>query len=90
MIALIESNMMSPIFKNLACLLASFSLLVGAGCLRQRWQPADESFRDLPAIPKQNFGRPKEQHAQAGLDNRARQIESSLGIDGDPPRLFER
>ena len=58
-----------------------FGLFAAGGCLRQRWQPADESFRDLPAIPQQDFGRPKEKRGQAGLDNRARQIESSLGIE---------
>ena len=66
------------------------SFICTSGCLRQRWRAADESFRDSPAMPRQNFGRTAEQRGQAGLDNRSREIESSLGIEGEPPRLFER
>lgn len=68
----------------------SSSVVGSLGCLRQRWRAADESFRDSPAIPRQNFGREAEQRGQAGLDNRSREIESSLGIEGEPPRFFDR
>jgi len=70
--------------------LLATTLLMSAGCLRQRWQGEDVGFRDHPALPQQDFGRPAEQHGQAGLDARSRQIESNLGIEGEPRRIFDR
>ena len=70
-----------PPNRRIRCLMPTLSVVVilisaflaAGGCLRQRWQPADESFRDLPAIPQQDFGRPKEKRGQAGLDKNLRQ-----------------
>jgi hypothetical protein len=65
-------------------------LVVSLGCLRNRWSAEEETFRDHPAIPKQHFGRQGEQIEQMGVDDRSRQIESSLGVEGGTPRLFNR
>ncbi len=71
-------------------LLVASALIINAGCLRNR-RPADEAgFRDHPAMPRQNFGRRSEEIGQLGLDPRTREIESSLGIDGEPRRLLDR
>ena len=69
----------------------SATLLVAAipGC-RSPFLRDDVGFRDHPAMPRQNFGRPGQEHGQMGLDQRARDIESSLGIEGGPPRFFRR
>ena len=65
-------------------------LLSATGCLRSRFLSEENGFRDSPALPRQNFGRPGEHHPQAGVDSRTREIESSLGIEGRPPRIFAR
>lgn len=62
-------------------------MLVPTGCLRNRLLDRGEGFRDHPALPRQNFGRPSEQRGQAGFDQRARDIESSLGVEDRPPRF---
>ena len=77
-------------YRTLIILLTIALLPLTSGCLRQRFGAADESFRDSPAIPRQNFGRTAEQRGQSGLDSRSREIEASLGIEGGPPRFFQR
>lgn len=59
-------------------------------CLRNRLQTEDDGFLNQPAMPKPNFGRTGEPIGQTGLDPRSREIEASLGVEGDPPRFFHR
>ena len=64
--------------------------LIAPGCLRQRLASSENEISDHRPIVRQNFGRPAKQRGQVGIDDRAREIESSLGVEGDLPRLFDR
>ena len=71
-------------------LLVAGTLGMSAGCLRHRLASDEEGIGSRRPIVRQNFGRAAEERGQAGIDDRAREIESSLGVEGDVPRLFNR
>ena len=60
------------------------------GCVGNRWQASDEGFREQQAVPTPDFGRATEARRQAGLDSRAKDIESSLGIRGLSSAAIDR
>ena len=80
----------NPIVKLSVVAALSAVVLICCGCLRSRLASDDAGFRDAPGMPKQDFGRPGQRLGQMGLDSRSREIESSLGVEGEPPRLLDR
>lgn len=78
---------------RLTAMLAAGLLFLASGCLRGRVPSNDTGLGEATATspqPKSQFRRQMDSLRQAGLDDRSREIESSLGVNDEPTRLFQR
>ncbi len=78
---------------RLTALIVAGLFLLAGGCLRGRAPAKDTGLGEVTATspqPKSQFRRQVDALRQAGLDDRSREIESSLGVNDEPTRLFRK